>query len=757
MSQVTATVFRRRAWLADVLALLVLAAAVLLFFWPVVSGQAWIPKGGGDSVSFIFPMYRFAAQSFQAGTMPLWNPHQYAGSSFIGDNQSGIFYPINLALFLLNPDFSYRAIEGLVLWHFFFAGAGMYFCLRFLRPGEKIWRPAALAGGLAFMFSGVFVTHSGNLNLIAVAAWLPLVFLALHRSITSVRKGHRLVWAVAGGAALGVATLAGHGQMTFLLAAFLGSYALYRAVVDRSGWPLLLLAVLSVTAMALSAINLLPSFEYVQYTVRAGFESEQATNYSLPWKGLLGLAAPDFYGRGTAHFWGGWQRVEYGYVGVLTLFLAGLALFVRRSRLTWFLALATILFMLLALGQNGPLYPFLLRVAPVFPFQVPARFVLLVDFSLAALAAIGMDAFDRRPQFRRAFFIGAAAAAVGVLALLIWQYTAHIEAVPHHGQQMARAIFFFGLFAGLSWLLLLARGKQWLSSSLFGVLAVLLLGADLIALGYWVEIETSDPMPGFAEGSAALAYIKADPGLQRIDIAQGVWQPNMAQMEGLFSIRGVFNPLQLSNYAAYIGSVGYRGSALYNLLGVKYVIGGKGEPPVDTNLIGPVFDQDPQVTVFLNTSAMPRVNVLTNARVLPDADAVFEAIHDPDFDPLSEVILEEGQALQQEAGEAAITVVRYDANSVVFEVNSSKPAYFLLTDIYHPHWRATVNGVETPILQADYALRAVLLEPGSSLVEMWYAPPGWTIGSMVSGAALILLLGLGVYGMWNKRAAGKNN
>ncbi len=104
----------------------------LLFFWPVVRGQAWIPRGGGDSVSFIYPMYRFASQSLWSGMIPLWNPYQYAGAPFITDNQSGIFYPFNLLLFLLNPDFSYRAIEGLVIWHFFFAGVAMFFCARLL-------------------------------------------------------------------------------------------------------------------------------------------------------------------------------------------------------------------------------------------------------------------------------------------------------------------------------------------------------------------------------------------------------------------------------------------------------------------------------------------------------------------------------------------------------------------------------------------------------------------------------------------------
>ena len=75
----------------DLLPLMTLAGAVLIFFWPVISGRAWIPAGGGDLVSFIFPMYRFAAASLRGGQIPLWNPNFYSGTQIIADNQSGIF------------------------------------------------------------------------------------------------------------------------------------------------------------------------------------------------------------------------------------------------------------------------------------------------------------------------------------------------------------------------------------------------------------------------------------------------------------------------------------------------------------------------------------------------------------------------------------------------------------------------------------------------------------------------------------------
>ena len=65
--------------------------------------------GGGDLASFLYPVYSFAARTYQSGTVPLWNPHLYAGSPFAADMQSGVFYPINVAAFLLARPFTYTS------------------------------------------------------------------------------------------------------------------------------------------------------------------------------------------------------------------------------------------------------------------------------------------------------------------------------------------------------------------------------------------------------------------------------------------------------------------------------------------------------------------------------------------------------------------------------------------------------------------------------------------------------------------------
>lgn len=729
----------------DALALATLALAAVLFFWPVVSGQAWLPKGGGDSVSYLYPMYRFAADSLRAGTIPFWNPHQYAGAPFLADNQSGLFYPFNLLLFLLWPDFSYRAIEALVVGHFFVAGVGMYLLLRLMDPAAPLRRPAAVLGGLAFMFSDVFITHIGNLNLIAVAAWLPLSFLGLHRAIHAVDFRRGFGWAVAGGAALGVGTLAGHGQMTFLSALFLGSYALYQTIANRRLWALPLLAVLGAFAIALAGVALFPAAQTLSQTLRAGFNYEQSTNYSLPVRALAGLVAPDFYGRGGS-FWGNWPRVEVGYGGVLTWLLAAVAISFRPNRQTLFFVIAGAMFLFLALGPDTPLYPFLARSLPFIPFQVPARFVLLLNFCLAVLAAIGLDALlrgERLPKGRARLFLAGAAVAITVAIIVLITLRADwITTEPEHAAQMTRAVFVFGGLAAAGWLLLTLALARRLAPGVLALVALTLLFVDLYGLGRYVEIDWNDPTPGFAAGSPALAYLRADAGIDRLDIATGAWQPNMPMIERLFAARGVYNPLQLANYNVYMGAVGYRGSPLYNVLGIKYVIGGKKEPPGDTGFIVPVFDDDPNVTVYLNTRALPRAMVVFNTEIVADHDTAFEAIHSDGFDPANELVLLGGRALAQEAGTATVEVARYDANEVAFNVTTDRPAYFFLGDIYHPDWRAEVDGIAAPIEVANYAFRAVFLEPGRHVVTMHYEPAGWRVGLAATVLALFVLAAL---------------
>jgi hypothetical protein len=383
----------------DVLALGVIALATLGFFWQLFfTDDTWMPSGGGDLVSFLYPLYHFAARNLRRGIIPLWNPYLYGGAPFAADNQSGLFYPVNLLFFVLFPDVTYPTMELLAVFHFFLAGAFMYICLRSLKPEQvrdsgpkletrnpkpetrhRLSRSAALAGAIAFMFSDLFITHFGNLNMIAVAAWLPLIFLCYHRAMTEERPG----MAVAAGAFLGLATLAGHIQITLFIVLMLALYTLYqgrqrgneergnekKARRGLSFHPFLhsltryllprYLVPCCLVAFCTAALALIPSYEMASYTVRAEMSYGEASQYSLPPVGLVGLFVPGFFGRGPAGFWGPWDRVEVGYVGVLSLILAALAVLLRHDRLTRFLLGLAIISLLLAFGGFAILHGWL--------------------------------------------------------------------------------------------------------------------------------------------------------------------------------------------------------------------------------------------------------------------------------------------------------------------------------------------------------------------------------------------------------------
>ncbi|MCA9916922.1 MAG: YfhO family protein [Anaerolineales bacterium] len=745
----------KQKWLADLLAVLGLGTAVLIFFWPVVSGQAWIPRGGGDLVSFVYPMYRFAAQSLHNGELPLWNPFLYAGAPFLADNQSGLFYPPNLLLFLLNPSPSYRAIEGLVLFHFWLAGTSLYLCLRGWRPENRIAILPAMLGALAFMFSDLFITHIGNLNLNAVIAWLPLALLALHRAVEAANWRAQLRWALLGGLVVSVSTLAGHGQMTFMVGMFLGCYGLYRSVAGRNGRPLIHLAIIGVVGMAGAALALLPAMLLIPHTVRAAFDFAQSTNYSLPLEGLVGLLAPNFYGRGFLGFWGDWPRVEAGYAGVLPWLLVPLPFLLGKTRQALFFALAGLLFLLLALGGNSPIYGLAFGWLPIVPFQVPARFVVLANLCLAMLAAFGLDAL-LKPQksiqrfWRKSsganFWLGGTAVLLLIFGVWLKGQVADLGAVrPEKVAQMETAVTTFAMLAGASWLLLAAAVRGWLPGRWVAGTAVLLLAIDLIGLGHNVEIEPNDPTLGFAAESPALAFMQRDDSFFRVEIDSQHWQPSLGQIERLYDIGGVYNPLQLANYNVTNGSLGFRGSPLYNLLGVKYVVASKGPPPGDTTFLIPVFEDDPQVTVYLNTLALPRILLVPNAVVLPDKDAVFTAVHDPDFDPQQTIFLESGTPLAGDPAPAELLLLRYDLNETAVQINTTQPAYLLLTDMAAPGWTAKMDGQPAEIVTANYAFRAVFVPVGQHEVQFSYRPPGWLAGLALSLVTWLLVGGFFVW------------
>ncbi|MBI1880503.1 MAG: YfhO family protein [Chloroflexi bacterium] len=854
--------FRPSKWSQPFLAEFIITAGLLAlatvgFFWQIVfTPSTWQPAGGGDLAPFLYPNYHFAAQYLRQGIIPLWNPHLYSGAPFAADIQSGLFYPINLLVFLLIPELTYEWLEYLAIFHFWLAGATMYLCLRLLRPPTADRRPpahstpssvigqiadlqsateltrspdfsldshsdprpptpitplAAFAGALAFEFSDLFIVHFGNLNMIAVAAWLPLIFLLFHRSLSQKSLG----LAAASGAVLAIATLAGHIQITLFILLTLGLYTLWDlrfAICDLRFWifskpnnlktanhqsnlqspisnlqspipnpkspssifhPLSSLLLTLLVTIGLSALLLFPAYEMSRYTPRAELPYEEAARYSLPPAQLIGLLVPNYFGRDPALHWGPWERVETGYIGIMTMLLALIGmLFYPGGRLKSFFVGLGLIALLLAMGGYTILHGWLYALVPGFDqLRAPARFILLLDFSLAALAAFGLnyllrplDAAGKTRLGQLLKILGwslggliVVAAPLSYFALLVTQD--RNPAIFNRAAGAATGVTTFAFFAIAALLVLYLVHSRWLREGLAGVAVIALIGLDLFTLGYNVDVGHTSPVKGF-DHPAALAFLQADPSLYRIEVTTDVWhawQPNTALLHGLDDVWGLYNPLTLADTTLYWAGAPPRNTGRYNFLGAKYIIASKAGAPADGNIV-PVFDGDPDINIYLNQDALARVLFVSQAIVVPNHDAAWRATRAGDFDPATTVILEENQSspsspprllASSPPASASLAILQYDLHTVTVAVETNQPGYLVLPDAYYPGWQATVDDQPEPIWRANYAFRAVYVPAGQHTVQFVFDPLIWKVGLAVSGMTLLGLLGWVGWGWWN--------
>ena len=118
---------------------------------------------------------------------------------------------------------------------------------------------------------------------------------------------------------------------------------------------------------------------------------------------------------------------------------------------------------------------------------------------------------------------------------------------------------------------------------------------------------------------------------------------------------------------------------------------------------------------------------------------LLKLFYDPLFD--SKTILLEKKPFPEptnsQINEAKI--IEYTPNKVTIETNSDAPKLLFLSDNYYPGWIATIDGIETPILVADYTFRAVGVPAGSHKVIFLYDPLSFKVGLGISIFALIIL------------------
>lgn len=206
----------RRA-MQECLAIGVLLTAVAAVFWPMLTGVGVYAES--DTFTFFYPVYAVLHAAVQAGELPLWTPYVFGGFPLFAEGQIGALYPPSVLVAALFPP-----AEGFLLlrvFHVTVATLGAYVLAR----THNVGRTGSIVGGLTFGLGSFIVAQQHHANLLAAAAWLPLLLALVELALS--RQGwigHGLLGLAA--LTLGVAALATHVQPLMLTGALLVTYVL---------------------------------------------------------------------------------------------------------------------------------------------------------------------------------------------------------------------------------------------------------------------------------------------------------------------------------------------------------------------------------------------------------------------------------------------------------------------------------------------------------------------------------------------------
>ncbi|MFQ3645447.1 MAG: hypothetical protein SNJ80_00820, partial [Anaerolinea sp.] len=375
------------------IAVVVLVALWGLFFWRIFTPNPLDRLIFAD-VDFVQHYYAFASYQVERlwqGQFPLWNPYNHAGDPFAGNIQFAAFYPPRfLGALLWGADgYSQADYQLETTLHVLIASLLMYAFL--LHYASSRW--VALIGSALYAYGGYLTSYPlFQVSVIASAAWLPLLMLGVHRSVSV--RGASLSGVVIAAAAIALSLLGGHPQTTMYITYLGVIYLFVLGWQQRRRWIDLLgrFALLGGLSAALSAVQLLPALEFARLSSRVveyGF-LDKGNGFQLV--ELLHLFVP-----------GVWTSISPLYVGVAGLLLA-LVGAARGAPLRWLWVGVVIVGLLVSLGANGFAYSLFYLAVPGFNvFRQQERIAVLIVFALVMLAVEGLrwwraaSAAQRRP------------------------------------------------------------------------------------------------------------------------------------------------------------------------------------------------------------------------------------------------------------------------------------------------------------------------------------------------------------------------
>lgn len=725
-----------------------LATVVAIFFHQILLGDAYLWE---DFLYHDYPSRNFAAVSLANGELPLWNPYTFNGMPFLADIQKTVLYLpcAALTLFAQGDRLDPYWLELMIILHFVLAGVTMFF----LGKSFGMRRIPALFAGMTFMLSGFMIMHAIHQYIVTLVAWYPLVLLLFRKALAEGWK-----WAFAASIVLGHSTLAGFPQLSLFLYLFLGVFFVVEMTTTHRGGRLFSPPALSATvragaviilSVAVAAVQLLPTMELAELSVRAQITYEKATEGQLHPMQLITLLFPKFFGTAGAHgssywgpgtYWYFWETCLY--LGVLPLILTILSvLFIRTSKYSAFFLSYAVFALLFALGDSLFLHRLFFDVVPGFStFRNPARMGVFLTLGAALLSGFCLQyLFYAKPEagvrmrWQTAILVGAGCMVV-VWSLIVSGVLPEAFGMPKSPEVLAATVrsshvaLLLYVLAGTCLLLVLKNRRR-----IVLIAAVFALQFfDMIYFGMDQNTSRVNPVEYFQRSRQLVEYLKSEGERE-------LFRVNMRNQYGMLMDRnqGLMDRIQLmEGYTPLVlqrvNPPGRDFDQVCDMMNVRFRA---------------VSDERNPRALSLRdaTTHLPRAYVVYAARVFPDSSDLVAFMESGEFEPRKMVVLEEPAPFPSASNGFhegwAAEVTAYKLNSMSIAVTTPSDGYLVVSEVFYPGWNAYVNGERQRVYRANWNQRMVPLPAGTHTVHMVYEPASFQMGMWITLGTLGVCVG----------------
>ena len=735
-------------------AIAILGIVIIGFYWKFLLTRQFSLLTGFEASNQAYAWYHFAVVSLKHFEWPRWDPYSFCGRSFLGEMQTGAFYPLNLLLALL--PLNQQGLFSPALYHYVYAVSHLmaaYFMFCLSRHGFELGFSASLLSGVCFSLGGFLSRLGGWPHLYQTAAWLPLILWLFLMSVRSARLQHALFLSASSGLALGMSALAGGLHLVFMHVIVLVSAGLAHALSGRAdgrGWTeslrtALLAGVALLIGFGSSAVQLLPSLEYSHLAMRYLGHGSMLAGEKIPYHiltdnlyptALLGL----LFGSPATGVTSG-ENIS-AYMGVLPVGLAVVAVW-RSWAMPWvrYFALLAAAAFLYALGPFSLLHGVLYAVVPkLWAAREAERFLFLLDFAVAILAGFGFEALLKP---------AAGASNWAPLRLLVRWLLAGcfvllsvplVFGKPEMSPWVALSLLLIACSCALLLHLAGEGPKHYAAPLVFALVLFDLHAFDWSATNLARADERGgDQFSRLLSMRNAAEFLRRQPGLYRAEVHPPL-APNLGHLYGVPMTlgAGVTIPARYERVRSQL-----------DMLNVRYVV-----RPASAEEEGAVY-ADRYWKVYERPTALPRAWLVHEAVTMSDPDSAIAHMQKDGFDPRRAAVVERTLEVPLEqlppGAQEDVAVVEYGANQFLVRTRTQGRSLLVMSEMFYPGWEAEVDGKAAPILAVNHALRGVVVPAGSSTVQMRYAPASVRYGVALTLASYALALGLAVWSRWGAR------